>query len=102
MVDAMKTRKIKIHGKVIEAEVCDTIFSKFRGLMFRRNSKPLIFVFKKPTRQAIHSFFCGTFKAIWINNGKIIDEKVVFPWRFSVKPEEKFTHLIEIPLENDK
>ncbi len=95
----MKFKKIKIHGKIIEAEVCDRLWKKFRGLMFRKNPKSLIFVFKNPTRQSIHSFFCKPFKAIWINDGKIIDEKVVLPYKISIKPKEKFTHLIEIPLE---
>jgi len=94
-------KKIKLKGKIIEAEVCDTIFSKARGLMFRKHSKPMLFVFKKPTRQSIHSFFCRPFKAIWLYKGKIIDEKIVQPFSFSVKPKNPFTELVEIPLSNN-
>jgi len=95
-----KFRKIKIENGLIEAEVCDTIFKRARGLMFRKNPKPLFFVFKKPTRQPIHSFFCQPFKAIWLNNGKIIEDKIVNPYKFSVKPRQDFTELLEIPLGN--
>lgn len=66
--------------------------------MFRKNPKPLFFVFKKPTQQAIHSFFCRPFKAVWMNDGEIVEEKIVKPYRFSVKPKKEFTHLAEIPL----
>jgi len=96
-----KTQKIRLKGKVIEAEVCDTIWKKARGLMFRKNSMPLLFVFNHPTHQSIHSFFCKPFRAIWLNKGEIIDEKIVQPFSFSVKPRELFTELVEIPLEED-
>ena len=94
-----KFKKIKIGKKVeLEVEVCDTIFKRARGLMFRKNPKPLLFLFKKPTRQPIHSFFCKPFKAIWLYDGKIIDEKTVQPFKFSVMPKGDFTEIIEIPL----
>ena len=96
----MRVKKIKIRGKIYEVEVCDSIFSKFRGLMFRSTSKPLLFKFKKPTRQPIHSFFCKPFRAIWLLNGRIIDDKIIKPFRISVKPREEFTEIVEIPLEN--
>ncbi len=96
-----KTRKIRIKGEIIEAEVCDSIFSRARGLMFRRKSRPLLFIFDKPTQQSIHSFFCRPFKAIWIDNNKIIDEKVVMPFSLSIRAKQAFTHLVEIPLGNN-
>jgi uncharacterized membrane protein (UPF0127 family) len=96
-----KTKKIKVGGKVIEAEVCDTIFRKARGLMFRKRSKPLLFIFKKETRQPIHSFFCLPFRAIWVNKNKIVDDKIVKPYKLSVKPKEPFTLLIEILLNDN-
>lgn len=90
--------KIKIKGRILEVEECRTAFQKARGLMFRKKSKPLLFVFKKPTRQSIHSFFCRPFKAIWLINGKVIDEKTIEPFSISVKPKEKFTQLVEVLL----
>lgn len=93
----MKIKKIKIKGKLVEARVCDNVFSRARGLMFRRNSLPLLFVFKKPGRYSIHSFFCKPFRAVWMRGGKILEEGVVRPFSFSIKPKKPFTHLLEIP-----
>lgn len=95
-------KKIKIKGEMVEVEVCDTVLSKARGLMFRKKSRPLLFVFKKPGGRSIHSFFCQPFRAIWMMNGKIVEERVVRPFSLSVKPEKPFTHLVEMPLENHK
>src|SRR3989344_9272218 len=56
-----------INGKKrnIKVELCDTPFKKFRGLMFRKDSPPLLFVFNKYKKLSIHSFFCKPFKVIW-------------------------------------
>jgi len=88
--------KIKIKGRVFEVEEVKG-FEKFRGLMFRRNSKPLLFKFKKPTRQRIHSYFCKPFCAIWMKNGIIIEERMIKPFTFSIRPKKPFTELVEIP-----
>jgi len=96
----MQNKKIEIRGKKIEVEVCESIFEKARGLMFRTNPKALLFKFKKPTNQAIHSLFCKPFRAIWLKNGEIIDEKIVKPFSFSIKPQGKFTEIVEIPSKN--
>lgn len=97
---AKKIKKIKIGGQIIEAELCDTILSRARGLMFRKKPKVLLFEFKKPARKSIHSFFCKPFHAIWLRNGKIIDEKIVKPFSF-YKSKKPVTHLVEIPLQNN-
>ncbi len=94
-------KKIKIRGKIIEAEVCDTPLARARGLMFRKKSKPLLFVFKESKRRSIHSFFCSSFKAIWMLNKKVVNEKIVKPFSLSIKPKEKFNRLLEIPLKNN-
>lgn len=97
----MKIKRLKVKGKVLEVEECKDIFSKARGLMFRKQSKPLLFSFKKPTRQSIHSLFCQPSLAIWLHNGKIIEEKIVKPFSLFTKPKKSFTHLVEIPLNNN-
>lgn len=87
----------------IDVKIRDSVFSKARGLMFRRKSKPLLFIFNKPTRQPIHSFFCKPFYAIWFDGDKIIDERLVEGWRIGIKPRgsAKFDRLLEIPTEID-
>lgn len=93
--------KIKINGKFIEVQECRSSWSKFRGLMFRSNPKPLLFAFEKPTRISIHSFFCSKFLAVWLLNGKIVDERVISPFTFSARPKKPFTELVEIPLKKN-
>ena len=70
------------------------------GLMLRtRKTSPILFEFKKDVRMAIHSFFVFfPFHAIWIDeNNRIIAQKIVRPFTFSVRPRKPFRKLIEIP-----
>jgi uncharacterized membrane protein (UPF0127 family) len=92
----MKKIKIKIKGKIIEAEVCDSVFSRARGLMFRKKPTALFFIFNNSKKRAIHSFFCKPFNAIWFNGNKIVDEKYVKSWKFYVCPKNDFDRLLEI------
>ena len=102
----MKQKKVFRIGlgkkKVIVKDygICASPFSKMRGLMFRSQNykKPLLFIFKKAGSYPIHSFFCRKFLAVWLLKGRIIDEKLVLPWKLSVTPEGKFDELLEIPL----
>jgi len=75
---------------------------KVRGLMFRRREKcsALLFEFKKPTTMKIHSCFVFfPFVAIWLDeNNKIIEKKIVKPWKISISPSvEYYRKLLEIP-----
>jgi len=89
-------------GKKINIDVleCNTIFQKIHGLMFRKKSKPLLFIFNKKNREGIHSFFCLPFIAIWFDSNKIVSIKYVKPWRIYVRPSRKFDKLLEIPIGN--
>ena len=88
--------KLKINGKeaIIDMDEVSGI-KNFTGLMFNKNSNALLFEIKN---KAIHSCFCQPFLAIWLLEGKIIDYKLIEPWKFSIKPEKDFDKLIEIPL----
>jgi uncharacterized membrane protein (UPF0127 family) len=87
--------------KTIKVEVCDSIWKKFSGLMFRKNSKPLLFSFNKNKRLTIHSFFCKPFKAIWIDDKFLITkEEHVKNWRIYISGSGKY--LLEIPLSSIK
>lgn len=91
--------KFKYKGKDFELNVrkCETVFSKAQGLMFKNNSKPLLFVFKKLGMMSIHSFFCLPFIAIWFAGERIVDVKLIKFKKISIKPKEKFDKLLEIP-----
>ena len=95
----MAIEKIKyfIDGKEheIEAKICKSIWSKGSGLMFRRRSPPLLFVFRKEKRLTIDSLFCKPFKAIWLDEKmqatKVVD---VNDWRMAISGRGKF--LLEV------
>lgn len=91
--------KFKLKNKEYEIKVkeCHTPVSKATGLMFKNNSPPLLFIFKNPTKTSIHSFFCSPFIAIWFLNNKIIAIKLIKPNKLSIKPEQRFDKLLEIP-----
>lgn len=101
----MRNKKISLifRGKKINLglKVCNS-FEKFTGLMFTSKEKAnaLLFDFKNPTRIGIHSWFVFfPFIAIWLNeSGKVIEIRRVSPFTSLVKPERKFTKLIEIPI----
>lgn len=98
-----RTIKFNFQGKkysISNYTICGDILSRTRGLMFRSRNyrKPLLFVFSKPGNYAIHSFFCRKFIAVWFLKGKIVDAKLILPWKTSVTPKSKFDELLEIPL----
>jgi len=98
-----KIFKFNLDGReyvVGEYKILKNVFQKMRGLMFRsrKYNTPLLFVFNKPGNYAIHSFFCRKFIGVWMLDNKIIDVKIVTPYKFSVTPEKKFNLLLEVPL----
>jgi len=78
--------------------ICDNFLSQVIGLMFKKNPKNLLFVFEKPVKISIHSFFCRKkFAAIWLLKGKVIDAKIVLPWKVNICSRKKFDKLLELP-----
>ncbi len=79
-------------------EKCDSVFSKFRGLMFskRRN---LLFDLKKEKwfGAVIHTFFVFfSIKVYWLNSEKeIIDYRTVRPFQVAV-PKSRARYIVEI------
>jgi uncharacterized membrane protein (UPF0127 family) len=94
------SKKIKIKNVKKLSE-----FEKGIGLMFHSREKcpAMLFEFKKPTRMRIHSLFVFfKFAAIWTDDkNKIIEMKIVRPFRLSVSPKKNFYKLIEIPLNSE-
>jgi len=97
--------KLNFKGKKTDIEVkkCN-LFWMFRGLMFtkKNKAKALLFDFKKSNKIKIHSLFVFfPFIAVWLNNkNKIVEFKVVKPWRILVLSKKSFNRLIEIPINN--
>jgi hypothetical protein len=93
--------KFKFNGKsyvIADYTLCKSLFSKIIGIMFKKNPKPLLFIFDKPTNISIHSFFCRKkFIAIWLLKNRVIDARIVMPWKLNIVPREKFDKLLELP-----
>lgn len=91
-----KNKKINL-----DVKSCNFI-QRFVGLMFsrREKSKALLFDFKKPTKEPIHSLFIFyDFLVIWLNNkNNVINLKIIKPFTFFIKPKKPFLKLIEIPI----
>jgi uncharacterized membrane protein (UPF0127 family) len=67
--------------KNVRVRRCESIFSKFLGIMFQGNFVPHLFVFKKEQRITIHSFFCVPFVGIWLDkNKKAVAVKKIHPF----------------------
>lgn len=86
----------------LDVERCG-IFGMFRGLMFRRRETApalLLFDFKKSHKAKIHSFFVFfPFVAVWLDNkNRIVEFRIIPPWKFCVFPQKKFSRLVEIPI----
>lgn len=91
-----KKKKISLELKKVG------FFKKGWGLMFSRREKAnaLLFDFKKSVNFVLTSLFVFyPFIAIWIDEkNKIIDLKVIKPFKFSIVSPKKFKRLIEIPI----
>ena len=94
----MKNITYFIEGKKkkINIKICDTLLKKFIGLMFRRNSPPLLFVFNKEKQLSIHSIFCKPFTAIWLDDKMCATQITkVKNWKTNISGRGKY--LLEIP-----
>ncbi len=84
--------------KTLNVELCDNTWKKFRGLMFRKNSPPLLFIFSKERDLTIHSFFCKPFIAIWLDGKMRVNKKLeIKKWMPHISGYGKY--LLEVPLD---
>lgn len=95
--------RIIFHNKKVQIRNVKKLgkFEKGIGLMFRNRKKcpALLFEFKNPTKMSIHSLFVFfPFAAIWLDDkNRIVDLKIVKPFRFVIFCKKPFYKLIEIP-----
>ena len=82
--------------KTINVKICDSLLKKSLGLIFKKNSPPLLFIFNKNKTLSIHSFFCKPFKAIWLDD-KMHSTKIsdINKWKLNISGKGKY--LLEIP-----
>jgi len=83
--------------KSIDVICLTKMYEKLSGLMFKRSSKPLLFVFDKEQPINIHSMFCKPFTAIWLDENKnVVKKEIVNYRRYNIKGYGKY--LIEVLL----
>ena len=95
MIVYYKNKKINLEVKKVSS------FGKIFGLMFRpKNTPNLLFAFKKNVHMPIHSYFVFfKFLVLWTDDkNKIIDWKIVKPFKPYVCIDKPFYSLIELPL----
>jgi len=91
------TYKVGQTEKLTNVKPLTTILQKTRGLMFKSQSPPLLFIFNKEKTLSIHSFFCKPFIAIWLDkNKKATKVEKVTNWRLNISGRGKY--LLEIPI----
>ena len=95
---------IKYNSKNIEIQNVKKLseFQKGIGLMFHNLEKcpAMLFEFARPTTMMIHSLFVFfKFGAVWLDDkNRIVDKKLVKPFRLAISSEKPFYKLVEIPL----
>ncbi len=83
--------------KTIKAKILKMTLEKGIGLMFQKNSPPLLFPCKRYQWLPITSLFCKPFKAIWLDEKMHATRVIqVKKWKFNISGYGKF--LLEIPL----
>ncbi len=101
-----KTRQV---DRPIQAKYCDTLFSRFRGLMFYRKlgrGEGLMLVYGRDSKvdTGIHMFFMNFDIAVfWINSRmEIVDKKIARKWRSILTPSKPAQYVLEtLPLHYD-
>ena len=94
-----KLKAIKANKKIIAESysLCNSLFSKFFGLMFS-SKKNLIFVFGKEKRVSLHMFF--VFFPIWVvylnKDKEVIFTKKLYPFISITNPKVKPKYILEL------
>ncbi|MBI5228815.1 DUF192 domain-containing protein [Candidatus Micrarchaeota archaeon] len=81
-------------------EKADNFLKRLIGIMFRRTlDAPMVFYFNRKGRHAIHSCFCASFDAIYLDEKKkVVDVRDgVPPFTLLVTPKKDALFLIEAP-----
>ncbi|MEM4348452.1 MAG: DUF192 domain-containing protein [Candidatus Anstonellaceae archaeon] len=89
----------KIHLKM-KMEVAKTRLQQMRGLMFRKEIIPMLFIFESEGKHPIHSFFVpACFDAIYLSKEFVVREifRRIQPNTLLICPSENAKFLLELP-----
>ena len=90
--------KVNFNGKEIDVEVCNSFFSKFRGLMFSKK-KNLLFVNKKDGHYSVHMLFVFfPIDVVWLDKDfEVVDvRRNVKPFTPLVFPGGRNRYVLEL------
>lgn len=96
----MKNIKVGFKGKKILVSAEQVWIPQISfGLMFRTKNTPNL-LFDFPGNWALtSSFVFFPFLALWLDEkNKVMEWKIIRPFRFCVKPRKRFSKLVEIPI----
>jgi len=96
IINAKKKKRVKA-----DLEIADSDFSRMRGLMFRDEIVPILFVFGYNGIFSIHSYFVKKeFDAVYLSANGAVSEvfRRIPPNTALVSPKKKSSFLLELPL----
>ena len=89
--------KIKIHNWEYEVETAETRRQIAKGLMFKKEIEPLLFIFKKERRQSFHTWFMK--KSIHIilmdKKGFVLQNEYAKPFKL-IKAKQPYRYVLEL------
>ncbi len=91
--------KVSNDGFEIEADLRVSLFGKSLGLMFRKNPKPLLFVFRRSRRVFLHMFFVFfPIDVVFLDSEReVVEIKEDFqPWD-TYRSEKECRFVLELP-----
>lgn len=86
----------------ISIEIADNDFLRMRGLMFRKKTVPILFIFDSPGIFPIHSHFCPEeFDAVYVSQSGVVTEifRRIPPGVDRITPAKAASYLLELPAE---
>jgi len=85
--------------------LCDTYFSKIKGLMFTKKIKPILMAFNIEHVIGIHMFFVfKPINAFWLNKSLeiVFMKKNLKPFTPLILPTEQAKYVLELPISQGK
>ena len=80
-------------------EECKTFWQQTKGMMFRKEVVPLVFMFSKEQIVKLHSWFCpDNIDLVFLDEGwEVVELQPEWETWSSYRPQKKFMFLLELP-----
>jgi len=91
--------KITVGKEKIECQVAWTEFQKAKGLMFRKEIRPLLFPFRREKKYVFHTLFMRKpIDIVYLDSKKtVVEKKLTKPWKFWIQPNTPARYILELP-----